>query len=77
MTTFSSRQPDDIPDDAYRSWLISRQQPAIIHHSHATQLKRLRVVMRHAANAIRRYCAAVRVALAADALRRDGMRPQR
>ena len=33
-------------DDAYRSWLISRNSPPIVHHSGEMQWKRLRVLAR-------------------------------
>jgi len=33
-------------DDAYRSWLISRNQPPIVYHSGEMQWKRLRVLAR-------------------------------
>lgn len=57
-------------DDAYRSWLISRNQPPIVYHSGEMHWKRLQVSMRHAANHVKRFFAAIRVALVADKMRR-------
>lgn len=57
-------------DDAYRSWLISRNQPPIVHHSGEMHWKRLCVLARHAANRVRGLFAAFRVALVADKMRR-------
>lgn len=56
--------------DAHRSYLISRAQPPIVYHSGDMHLKRLRVLMRFAANRFRSCAAAVRVALVADKIRR-------
>lgn len=57
-------------DDAYRSWLISRNQAPIVHHSGDMHLKRLLVLARSAANHVRGIFAALRVALVADKMRR-------
>jgi hypothetical protein len=57
-------------DDAYRSWLISRNQPSIIHHSGDMHWKRLLVAARHAVQHVRGIFAALRVALVADKMRR-------
>lgn len=57
-------------DDAYRSWLISRNQAPIIHHSGDMHWKRLLVAARHAVNHVRGFFAALRVALVADKMRR-------
>lgn len=57
-------------DDAYRSWLISRNQAPIVHHSGDMHWKRLLVAARHAVNHVRGFCAALRVALVADKMRR-------
>jgi len=57
-------------DDAYRSWLISRSQPPIVYHSGDMHWKRLRVLARRTGNHIRGFFAALRVALAADKMRR-------
>jgi hypothetical protein len=70
---FYSRE-DEIYDvagtDAYRAWLISRNQPPIVYHSGAMQWKRMRVALRHGVSHVRGMFAAVRVALAADKMRR-------
>jgi hypothetical protein len=57
-------------DDAYRSWLISRNQGPIVHHSGAMHWKRLLVLARLTRNHIRSFFAAIRVALVADKMRR-------
>lgn len=57
-------------EDAYRSWLISRNQAPIVHHSGDMHWKRLLVAARHAVNHVRGFCAALRVALVADKMRR-------
>jgi hypothetical protein len=56
--------------DAYRSWLISRNQPPIVYHSGEMHWKRLRVAARQSVNHIKGFIAAIRVALAADKMRR-------
>jgi hypothetical protein len=57
-------------DDAYRAWLISRNQAPIVHHSGDMYWKRLRVAARHAARHVSGFFAMLRVALAADKMRR-------
>ncbi|UZE46978.1 hypothetical protein ONR75_18390 [Rhodopseudomonas sp. P2A-2r] len=57
-------------DDAYRSWLISREQAPIVHHSGAMHWKRLRVLARLTFNHIKGLLAAVHVAIVADKMRR-------
>ncbi|CAN5539498.1 hypothetical protein BH11PSE4_BH11PSE4_31480 [soil metagenome] len=57
-------------DDAYRSWLISRNQGPIVHHSGEMHWKRLRVLARVTRNRIKRFFAAIHVALVADKMRR-------
>jgi hypothetical protein len=57
-------------DNAYRSWLISRNQAPIVHHSGDMQWKRLLVATRHARNHVKGLFAALRVALVADKMRR-------
>lgn len=42
----ADRFRDLAADDAYRSWLISRNQPPIVYHSGEMQWKRLRVLAR-------------------------------
>jgi hypothetical protein len=70
---FYSRE-DEIYDvagtDAYRAWLISRNAPPIIYHSGDVHWKRLRVAARHGVAHIQGLFAAIRVALAADKIRR-------
>lgn len=73
MTMFYSRQNElhDVSGgDAYRSWLISRNQPPIVYHSGEMHWKRLQVTLRHAARHVRNVFAAIRVALVADKMRR-------
>ena len=57
-------------DDAYRSWLISRNDAPIIHHSGDMDWKRLRVLARRTGDRFRGFFAAIRVALVADKMRR-------
>ena len=57
-------------DDAYRSWLISRNQAPIVFHSGEMHWKRLRVLARRTGNHIRGFFAAIPVALVADKTRR-------
>jgi KaiC/GvpD/RAD55 family RecA-like ATPase len=57
-------------DDAYRSWLISRNQAPIVHHSGDMHWKRLHVAARHVVNHVKGVFAALRVALVADKMRR-------
>ncbi len=69
---FHSRETqfhDITGDDAYRSWLISRNQAPIVHHSGEMHWKRLRVLARRTRNHVRGFFAALRVALAADKMR--------
>ena len=58
-------------DDAYRSWLISRNQPPIVHHSGQMYWKRLCVIARH----IAAFIASQRVALVAARIRHPRRRP--
>ena len=57
-------------DNAYRSWLISRNQGPIVFHSVEIHWKRLRVLTRLARNHVKGFFAAIRVALVADKIRR-------
>jgi hypothetical protein len=72
--TYVSHHADKVrdltTDDAYRSWLISRNQGAIVHHSGAMHWKRLRVLARLTRNHIKGCFAAIHVALVADKMRR-------
>jgi hypothetical protein len=65
-----SQYHDVTGDDAYRSWLISRNQAPIAYHSGDMHLKRLWVGLRLAAKHIKAIFAALRVALVADKMRR-------
>jgi len=57
-------------DDAYRSWLISRNQAPIVHHSGDMHWKRLLVLARHAVRHVKGFFAALHMALVADKMRR-------
>lgn len=56
-------------DHAYRSWLISRNQAPVVHHSGDTQWKRLRVLVRQAVKQTRQLFAAARVTMLAERVR--------
>jgi hypothetical protein len=73
MTMFFNRDmqaQDFSADSAYRSYLISRNQPPIIHHSGDVQWKRFCVGIRRVRNDIRSFFAAIHMALVADKMRR-------
>lgn len=73
MTMFHTRnhQCDDFAaDDAYRAWLISRNQQPILYHSGDVQWKRLCVAIRHMRDHIKSAFAAIHMALVADKMRR-------
>jgi hypothetical protein len=73
MTMFFNRdmQAHDLSaDSAYRSWLISRNHPPIVHHSGDVQWKRFCVAIRRVRNDIRSFFAAIHMALVADKMRR-------
>lgn len=53
-------------DDAYRAWLISRNQPPIVYHSGEMQWKRLRVLARR----VMGFIASQHLAVAASRARR-------
>jgi hypothetical protein len=55
--------------EAYRAYLISRNQP-IVYHSVEMQLKRLRVVGRHARNHIKDFLSFMHNAMVAAKMRR-------
>ena len=57
-------------DDAYRAFLISRNQPPIVHHSGDMPWKRLAVSARRAVRHVRAAFAALHMALVADKMRR-------
>ncbi|WP_197738362.1 hypothetical protein [Tardiphaga sp. P9-11] len=73
MTMFYNRDTqlhDFSADSAYRSYLISRNQPPIVHHSGDIQWKRLCVAARLTRNHIKGFFAAIHMALVADKMRR-------
>lgn len=73
MTMFQTRDSqleDFIAVDAYRAWLISRDQAPIVAQTRDRQRKRLRVAARRLGNHVLRFFAAIRVALVADKMRR-------
>lgn len=73
MTMFFNRdmQAQDFSvDSAYRSYLISRNQAPIVHHSGDIQWKRVCVGIRRLRNDVRRFVAAIHMALVADKMRR-------
>lgn len=73
MTVFYTRDSqlhDLSADDAYRSYLISRNQQPIVYHSGDVHWKRLCVAARLTRNHIKGFFAAIRVALVADKMRR-------
>ena len=57
-------------DDAYRAFLISRNQPPIVHHSGDMPWKRLAVSARRAGRYVRAAFATLHMALVADKMRR-------
>lgn len=73
MTMFFNRDMqahDFSADSAYRSYLISRNQPPIVYHSGDIQWKRFCVGIRRVRNDVRRFFAAIHMALVADKMRR-------
>lgn len=73
MTMFFNRDTqayDFAADSAYRSYLISRNEAPIVHHSGDMQWKRFRVGLRRVRNDIRSFFAAIHMALVADKMRR-------
>jgi hypothetical protein len=63
-----TRAPLD--EEAYRAWLISRQQSPIVHHSGAMHLKRLRVLARKINTHVRAALATMHEAIVAAKMRR-------
>jgi hypothetical protein len=65
---------DDTPapfdEEAYRAWLISRQQSPIVHHSGAMHLKRLRVLARKINSHIHAALSIMHQAIVAAKMRR-------
>ncbi|WP_441240927.1 hypothetical protein [Tardiphaga sp. 768_D3_N2_1] len=73
MTMFYNRDTqlhDFSADSAYRSYLISRNQPPIVYHSSDIQWKRFCVAARLTRNHIKGFFAAIHMALVADKMRR-------
>jgi hypothetical protein len=68
--TRDSQLHDLAADDAYRSYLISRNQQPIVHHSGDIRWKRLCVAARLTRRHIQGFFAAIHVALVADKMRR-------
>ena len=62
------RAPRD--EQAYRSWLISRQQSPIVYHSGAMHLKRLRVLARKISSHVRMALTTIHEAIVAAKMRR-------
>jgi hypothetical protein len=67
----ANRFRDLAADDAYRSWLISRNQPPIVHHSGEMQWKRLRVLARRVVG----FIASQHLAIIASRTRRLRVQP--
>jgi hypothetical protein len=57
-------------EDAYRAWLISREQSPIVYHSGKMQLKRLRVLARKFRNRVSAALTMIHRAIVAAKLRR-------
>jgi hypothetical protein len=73
MTMFQTRdsQLEDFHAiDAYRAWLISRDQAPMVSYAGDRPWKRLRGAARRLGNHVLRFFAAIRVALVADKMRR-------
>jgi hypothetical protein len=62
------RVPGD--EEAYRAWLVSREQPPIVYHSGQMHLKRLRVLARKIRNRVRAAFTAIHQAIVAAKMRR-------
>ena len=62
--------PAPLDEEAYRAWLISRQQSPIIYHSGAMQLKRLRVLARKINSHVRAALTTIHQAVVAAKTRR-------
>jgi hypothetical protein len=71
MISLQQREHHDITrHDAYRSWLISRNEPPIILRSNAIPWKRLRGLVRRAASQVMCFFAIIRVSVVAHKMRR-------
>jgi hypothetical protein len=64
----TTRAPRD--EQAYRAWLISRQQSAIVYHSGAIHLKRLRVLARKIGSHVGAAFSTIHEAILAAKMRR-------
>lgn len=62
--------PVPLDEEAYRAWLISRQQQPIVYHSGAMQLKRLRVLARKINSHVRAALTTIHQAIVAAKMRR-------
>jgi hypothetical protein len=62
--------PAPLDEEAYRAWLISRQQPPIMYHSGAMHLKRLRVFARRINSHVRAALTTLHEAIVAAKMRR-------
>ena len=69
---FSDADTAGLPldEEAYRAWLISRQQSPIVYHSGAVHLKRLRVLARKTNSHIRAALSTMHQAIVAAKMRR-------
>ena len=62
--------PAPLDEEAYRAWLISRQQSPIVYRSGAVHLKRLRVLARKITGHVRAALTAIHEAIVAAKMRR-------
>ena len=62
--------PAPLDEEAYRAWLISRQQSPIVYHSGAVHLKRLRVLARKINSHVRAALTTIHQAIVAAKMRR-------
>jgi hypothetical protein len=62
--------PAPLDEEAYRAWLISRQQSPIVYHSGAIHLKRLRVLARKINSRVRAAFTTIHQAIVAAKMRR-------
>ncbi|MFC0241598.1 hypothetical protein [Rhodopseudomonas telluris] len=61
---------DILGSDAYRSWLISRNDPPIVYPSSDIAWRRLRALLRRATSRIASFFAAIHIAVVAHKVRR-------
>ena len=62
--------PAPLDEEAYRAWLVSRQQSPIVYHSGAVQLRRLRVLARKIDSHVRAALTTMHQAIVAAKMRR-------